>query len=183
MAAAAAPACVPGTLASYIALGSGGCSIQSVTFATFAYVAKSSGGAPQITPDQIQVNPTFAVPATSGFSFSAKWGVAAGQAQDSIIRYTITGPPTSTGSLQLQLGPFQVGSAGAVAVRESTTVGNLQVFAECAGMCRSKTMDTLQFSPATAGLQVVDHVKLSATNGDTSLASFSAAFDYCPLCV
>src|SRR5690242_2850835 len=80
--------CVSGTLSSYIALGAGGCTVGPVIFANFTYAADATGGAPQISPDEIKVTPSFTIPATGGFIFSSDWGVAAGQTQDSIIKYT-----------------------------------------------------------------------------------------------
>lgn len=180
---AAAPPCVPGTLATYIALGSEGCSIGPVTVGDFAYSAKASGGAQQIPPDHVQVSPSIAIPAAASLSFSANWQVTSGQTQDSFIKYTVVGAATASGELTLQLGTYQVGFGTAV-VRENTDVGNLRVFATCGEVaCNSKRTDTLQFSPAAVGLQVVDHVKLSAILGPTSLSGFSAKFDFCPACV
>ncbi len=176
---AAAPACAPGTLASYIALGSGGCTAGQVTFANFAYTAKSSGGAPQISAEQIQVTPMIQIPATGGFTFSAKWSVTSGETQESIIKYTVTGPPTSSGSLMLQLGTAHIG-VGSAAVYESTSSGNLQVYDSCHTTCRSLPMAQLPFTPSSPVLSVTDHVKLSGT---ASLSSYTALFDYCPLCV
>lgn len=183
LATAAAPPCVPGTLATYIAQGSEGCSIGPLTVADFAYSTKASGGAQQIPPDHVQVSPSFAVPAAASLSFSANWQVTSGQTQDSFIKYTVVGAATASGELTLQLGAYQVGFGTAV-LNENTNIGNLRVFATCGEVaCNSKTTDTLQFSPAAVGLQVVDHVKLSAILGPTSLSGFSAKFDFCPACV
>jgi hypothetical protein len=151
--------------------------------ANFAYSAKTGGGAQQIPPDQIKVAPSIGIPAAASLSFSANWQVTSGQTQDSFIKYTVVGAVTNSGELTLQLGTYQVGF-GTAAVRENTNVGNLRVFATCGEVaCSSKKADKLQFSPAAVGLQVVDHVRLSAILGPTSLSGFSATFDFCPLCV
>jgi len=183
--ATAAPSCVAGTLADYIALGSGGCSVGSINFANFAYTAKASGGAPQIPPDKIQVSPGFVVPDAGALAFSAAWQVGPGQTQDSLIKYTVVpSSTTSTGSLTSQMGAAHPGKVGAIRISEMTNVGNLQVYSACSEVgCRSRTIDTLQFSPSAVGLQVVDHVKLTSTNGTTSLKEFTATFNYCPPCV
>ena len=183
---AATQPCLPGTLASYIALGSSGCSIGTFTVVNFTYMAKASGGAAKIPPDKIQVNPIFTVPATVTLGFSAAWQVSSGQSQDSIVRYTMV-PSSTTGSanLVLQLGQAKAASFGDVEIGEMTTAGNLRVFTKCGEVaCQTKNQDQLTFSPVTAGLQVVDHVKLTAlTTGSASLSGFIGTFDYCPPCL
>lgn len=179
---AAAPPCVPGTLASYIALGSGGCSIGMATFAEFGYAAKASGGARPIPPDQIKVNPTF-VPFSAELSFSASWKAANGQTQDSFIKYTVVlvTENGSFGTLTLQLGTSQVGTFGTAAVRETTDVGDVGVLTECVEVCTSQKTESLQFWPL-ATLQVLDRVSLLSRSGGAVLSSFKATFDLCPLC-
>src|SRR5581483_4090693 len=76
--------CVQGTLATYIALGHIGCSLDGVTFANFAYVATTAG----ISPNQIIVNPVPAGPVIDpplyrGLNFTAPWRVAAGASEQS----------------------------------------------------------------------------------------------------
>ncbi len=182
---AAPQGCLPGTLASYIALGSGGCSIGTIVVANFAYTPGATGGAQLIPPDQIQVSPIFSIPATAMLTFSAKWQAGAAQTQQSLIKYTVTGTATNAGSLALQLGAFQSGAfMSNIAVNEHTNAGNLKVFANCGEVaCQTKTTDMLQFSPASIGLQVSDRVKLSSALGTASLSSFTVKFDYCPACV
>jgi hypothetical protein len=182
MASAATPQCIPGTLASYIELGSGGCFIGQVTVANFGYVAKASSGAPRILPSQIQVSPILGVPATASLSFSAKWQASSGQTQESFITYTVTGPVTSSGELTLQLGTYQPGF-GDLSVNEHTPAGNLRVYAQCGEVaCSSRTTDTLQYTPPAVVLAVTDQVKLSAILGNTSLTGFTAQFNLCPAC-
>jgi hypothetical protein len=183
--AGAAPPCASGTLASYIALGSSGCSIGSVTFVHFSYSARETGGAVKITPSQIKVTPSFAIPATAALTFSAPWRVTSSQAQDSIIKYLVISSVSSKSDmLMLQLGSDQVGSFSSVQVREKTTAGNLVVFRMCSEVaCQTKNPTTLTFTPAATGLQLSDHVHLSANaTGDASLSGYTATFDYCPPC-
>ena len=177
----AAPACGPGSLAKYIALGAGGCTVGPITFANFAYSAKSSGGAPQIQASQIQVTPSFQVPATGGFVFSAKWSVVNNQAQESIIKYTVSGKLAGAGNLMLQLGKYQINLFGDISVQETTSGGNLQVYVDCGETCKVQTSAQAPFIPPATVLQVTDDVKLSS--GIASLSSFTAEFDYCPACV
>lgn len=180
---AAPPACVSGTLASYIALGTGGCTAGTVTLADFAYAAKAGGGAPKIPASQIQVTPVFAIPSTGGLTFSAKWGVSPGQTQESIIKYTAVGHATSSGILMLQLGTHQAGTGGSVAVNETTTAGRLQVYETCLKTCKSVDSATLPFTPSTVPLLVTDDVKLTAGTVAETLASFTATINFCAPCV
>jgi hypothetical protein len=176
--------CVPGTLASYIALGVSGCAVGKIEFVNFACAAKAGGGAPEIPPDLIQINPVMVVPDAASLAFSAPWQAAAGQSQESLIRYTVveTAPHTS-GSLTLTLGLSQAGQPGVVVVSENTSVGDTQVYLACGQNCRSKTTDTLDFTPVPGGIRVVNQVRLSSTNGSSSLAGFTALVNLCPKCV
>jgi hypothetical protein len=180
----AAPQCISGPLASYIALGSDGCSIGEATFANFAYGAKASGNAPQIPPDQVKVTPLNVI-FSPQLSFSAKWAATSGQTQDSFIKYTAQVPDSgtsNTGVLRLQLGTSQVGTIGTVSVQERTDIGELQVLSECTEVCSSNKIDTLELWPLET-LQVIDHVSVVSRNGTASLSSFTATFNLCPLCV
>ena len=53
----AASPCVPATAAAYVALGTTGCTIGSLTFYNFIYTSVASGGAPLITATQAQLVP------------------------------------------------------------------------------------------------------------------------------
>ena len=175
--------CVPGTLASYIALGVSGCAVGNIEFVNFRYNAKAGGGAPEISADLININPTIVVPQAAALAFSAKWQAAAGQSQESLISYTvIVTEPHASASLTLQLGATQTGQPGLVVVSENTSVGDIQVFSHCAQSCRSKTTDTLDFTPVPARFRVADHVKLISTTGDSSLAGFTTIVNLCPPC-
>jgi hypothetical protein len=182
----AAPApCVSGTLDTYIALGTTGCTVGSILFSGFHYGNKASGGAPLITANEIQVTPTFQVPEAGILNFSAKWQVSSGQSQDSYIRYSVssTSVTSSSASLTLQLGTAQVGLIGEARVDEKTSVGDLSVYDQCIEVCRSQAADTLTFTPATAVLPVLNHLRVVSTTGTTSLSGFSAAVNLCPPCV
>jgi hypothetical protein len=176
--------CIPGTLASYIALGVSGCAVGNIEFVNFGYATKAGGGAPEIAPDLIQVNPVMVIPEAASLTFSAKWQAAGGQSQESLIRYTvIVQSPHSSGSLTLTLGVSQAGQPGVVVVREDTSVGDVQVYLACGQNCRSKTTDTLDFTPVPGGIRVVNQVRLNSTNGNSSLAGFTALVNLCPPCV
>src|SRR5947207_2591253 len=179
------PACVSGTLANYMALGAGGCTLAGVTFANFAYSAKSNGGAPVITADQITVTPVLVIPETGQFTFSAPWSVANAQSQVSVIRYTAVLPcgDTAPAELDLTLGAAHIGGiAGSVSVQEITNVGKLSVFETCAEVCQTKNSDRIQFKPVSVVL-ITEQVILSGASGGASLNGFTAALNRCIPCV
>jgi len=91
--------------------------------------------------------------------------------------------PHTSGSLTLTLGVSQAGQPGVVVVRENTSVGDTQVYLACGQNCRSKTTDTLDFTPVPGEIRVVNQVKLSSTHGNSSLSGFTALVDLCPRCV
>src|SRR5271170_1216319 len=100
-----AAACVTGTLADYIALQAGGCTIGDKTFYDFGYTASASQGALGALPipaGGITVDPV--PPATGpageiGLDFVAAWVVGAGGTLDSNIRFNVA--VTGGGPLQI----------------------------------------------------------------------------------
>lgn len=91
----AAPLCLPGTLADYIGLGAGGCSVGSATF--FDFSAGAVFGSPVAATD-IAVSPSGSgVQLNFGFNVSA----AAGELFDALIGYTVTGAAFNTNTLSM----------------------------------------------------------------------------------
>jgi len=142
-----APPCVTGTLASYIALGSGGCMFNSALYRNFTYSVATTN---TITPAQIIVTPV-AIPISTapflGLNFSASWQATAGQTQVSSIGYNVVPfPPVAepapvAADLTLDLGGATVlGTIGGVTVKQTstssssvspTTSATLEVFYTC----------------------------------------------------
>ena len=89
--ASATPLCVTGTLASYIALGSGGCTIGSDTLASFTALTVSFG-ATAINASSVTITP-------SGGSFNPELmftlsqTASTNQTYESFFTYDISGPP------------------------------------------------------------------------------------------
>src|SRR5215472_12344339 len=98
---AAPKPCVNASLADYIALGAQGCTLNGDVFANFSYFGTGSDGGARISADQILVTPLVVVPAAAALNFSAPWSVDQHQTQESVIRYTIVPPPSSTVPFQL----------------------------------------------------------------------------------
>jgi hypothetical protein len=181
---AAPPACITGTLASYIVLGAEGCTFYGNVFANFTYSSSASGGAATIKADQIIVSPSFLAPETTRFSFSAPWSPSARQSQDSVISYTAVLPcgDTRTAQLDLTLGTTQIkGIFGSVTVDESTNVGRLSVFTRCTEVCEEQANESLTFNPVSV-LLVSNHVSLTGGNSGASLKEFAGLLNLCYPC-
>ncbi|MGD0801724.1 MAG: hypothetical protein ABR906_10440 [Terracidiphilus sp.] len=181
----ATPACVRGTLASYIALGAGGCIFDNALYNNFTYGPTSTVG---VSPADIIVTPILLPTATlfPGLNFTAPWKVAAGQSEQSVIGYKATpyypgaSPVPDSGVLTLDLGQSQVsGIIGSVTVQETTTMtsttGTLEVYEICADACTIKQRDSVTITPAQT-LQTTITVSLSGGNGGASLSSFASDY-------
>jgi len=175
--------CVTDTLTKYINLGAQGCSIGNTVYANFSYstpISTTTG----VTPDQIKVTPVLQVPLTSGFTFSARWHAAGGQSQQSTINYTAVAPTNTPQQwlLTLDLGQAQVlGIIGSARVDQTTNVGNLSVFLQCADVCRIQNHDQVQFDSVSVIL-VSNHVTITGGNQGASLSGFTALLNLCPPC-
>jgi|HubBroStandDraft_1064217.scaffolds.fasta_scaffold00297_17 hypothetical protein len=184
----AAP-CAPGTLASYIAMGSAGCVLGNLTVSGFAYQAKASGGAAEITADQIAVTPLLPPTGTFGLQFAAPWSVESGQSQGSNITYRVLSPGGTAVQVQqarLDGAGFQAGMFGSVVVNEAlatpATVLDLQVYLKCTEVCHSQTSDEVAFAAPAGTLIVADQVTLQSKLGAASMANFADWFVDCPAC-
>lgn len=187
--ATAAPNCVQGTLASYIALGAGGCIFDSALYNNFTYSPTSTTG---ISPANIIVTPILLPTPTlfPGLNFTAPWKVAAGQSEQSVIGYKVVpfppgaSPLPTVGVLTLDLGKSQVlGIIGSVTVQERTTMtsttGTLEVYDTCEEVCRIKLSDSVTIAPVQT-LQTTITVSLSGGNGGASLSSFASSYAFGP---
>jgi hypothetical protein len=178
------PACVTGSLASYIRLGAEGCTVDGITFANFSYSVEASAGARTITAEEITVTPLPIIPGESKFGFSANWEVGKGQSLDSTIRYTAVPPcgDTAPARLEMALDHSAIGGiTGNVTVDESTNVGKLSVFDRCADVCQTKPTDSFQFNPVSVVL-ITDQLKLNGGVRGASTAGFAAGMNICLPC-
>lgn len=184
----AAP-CAPGTLAAYIALGPAGCVLGNLHVSGFAYQADSSGGAAQITADQISVTPLLAPGGNFALQFDAPWKVQTAQSQFSGIRYRVVSPTASIQVQQVRLdgNGFTGGMFGSIVIDETlasaATASDLQVFIKCAEVCKSQTSATLNISPAVTALIVGDRVNLKSKLGSFSFTGFVDWLVVCAACV
>ena len=184
----AAP-CMTGTLASYIAMASVGCTLGNLTMSDFAYKASADGGAGEITADQITVTPLLVPTGTFGLQFAAAWSVQSAQSQGSNITYHVM---SSAGTLQVEQvrldgDGFQAGLFGSVVVDEvlgtTTTARSLEVYLKCTEVCRSKTSAELNLTPAAGALAVADRATLQSKQGAVAMTGFTDWFIVCIPCV
>jgi hypothetical protein len=174
--------CAPGTLASYIALGSAGCVLGDLTVTGFSYQAKASGGAAKITADQIDVTPLLAPTSTVGLQFAAPWDVQMGQAQQSGISYKVLSAGTTVQIQQARLdgSGFKAGALGSVTVIEAlatlATTSSLDIYLKCTDTCSSQTSELLTFTPPAVMLFISDQVQLQSKQGSASMANFADWF-------
>jgi hypothetical protein len=182
--AAPPPSCQKESLADYILLGSTGCVYDNVLYTNFDYAPPGLTG---LTAAQITVTPVplpIAVGvAISELTFSAKWVVAASQAEQSSIGYnvapyiSVVSPVSAT--LTLELGPSQVlGIIGSVTVNEQVTTPTtatgttIEVYDICADACEIKQTDSVTIT-SISSLQTLITVALSGGTDGASLSSFS----------
>jgi hypothetical protein len=182
----AAP-CMDGSLASYMALGSTGCILGSLTVANFAYQANSSNGAPKITSDDIAVTPLLAPTGAVALQFAASWGVLTGQSQISKITYHVLAPGLGGQIQQVRLdgngfvgGMFSSATVNQ-AVSSQVVTYDQQIFLDCVEVCRSQT-SALRNIAGSGLVAVSDNVTLQSKLGSTALSSFADWFVVCTPC-
>ena len=184
-----AATCAPGSLASYIELGSAGCTLGNLQVADFTYHAKASGGAAEITAKEIRVKPLLVPVGSFALQFSAPWDVQSGQDQFSNITYHVVAASTAMPVQEVRLdgNGFKVGLYGSVVVNEAlgatAATRDLEVYEKCEEVCRSQTSATLDLTPAASTLVVADRVALESRLGSASLTSFVDWFVVCIPCV
>ena len=178
--AVAAP-CITDTLASYIALGAGGCQISGITFNNFVYAAGGSG----VAADFITVEPT-AVPIT--LLFSSAWSVAGGTISPEIGYQVASGGTITGNSLSLAL-VSGTGESPSFSISELKCLDDL--FPACAGGVLvgnfvflnsggSSTFD-ISFFPAPGSIDVLNLMTVTAGGGDLAvLEAFSNRFESIP---
>jgi PEP-CTERM motif-containing protein len=110
--------CVPGSLASYIALGGGGCNIGDEQFFNFVDLPLQ-GGAFAIPDSNVLVNPVTA--GNPGFRFNVNSQAQAGDILERVIGFSLSGLGF-IGS-QLTLTGSNVATDGAITVLENECLG------------------------------------------------------------
>ena len=166
--------CVPETLASYLDLGSVGCTINGTLFFNFAYEARPLGAA-EIAATDITVTPGDS-PFNQALNFAADWRVQPEQSQESLIRYNMMSLRRArlrVSGLSLQSETREAGLFGTIYVDEFTSAGDLSINVRCTEVCRVQRSDSLEFTPVQS-LRIVHDVKLRSVYGTFALSNFSA---------
>ncbi len=176
--AAAAPL-LPGTLADYMALGSGGGTIDDKLFFDFGYLPNAAGGAIAIPASEISVTP-ISTPLNPGLRFSAAWTVGPGQALDSFITFQVSvlpgGAPIT--DISARMDDFGISGDGFLGVSEVTTSGELFLFDSALGI---KAFDDRTFAPTTGPISVTKDVfLLGGRGGSAGVSSVTNQFSELP---
>jgi hypothetical protein len=185
----AAPVCMPGTLANYVAL-TNGCTIgppPTFTFSNFSFSLVSSSGSPTIlTANDIDVTPMNSVPSELTLQFSSSgFNVGNGQTVEYVISYLVDPPPPEIIHFRSSLNidpPPPIGLAlvstelcdnaefvGTVC--PSGLTDTLTVFQSGA---TSVLSDTADFSGVVAELGVINTITLNGGGAPSDPAGFSS---------
>ncbi|HLK19220.1 MAG TPA: hypothetical protein VKT81_09695 [Bryobacteraceae bacterium] len=124
MVAQAAPCVSGGTLASYIGLGAGGCTFDSLLFNNFTYENSSSGGG--VAPDAAGVKVDTVVQGPeAGLEFVASWLSGSGQTSDGNIGFTVTCQDCKIDDLKLIMDGIGLGTglASVAEISSSPSIG------------------------------------------------------------
>ncbi len=182
-----AASCLPGSLASYIALGDTGCSVGSARFFNFTDQPVQPGATP-IADSGTLVNPVD-VAYFPGLRFDVDSDAAAGVFLQRIIGFSVTGA-SFTGN-QVALHGSAVTPDGAVTAIEEKCIG--QAFTAggfCAGTSAllvafdvgvdASLLESLAFTPATLLGVVVNIGVDGGTGGSAALGSATTQFTAVP---
>lgn len=172
-----APLCTTGTVVDYEALGATGCQIGDKLFYDFDYTGTGSGGATAIPADGVAVTP-ITTPFNPGFIFNAAWSVGPGQTLDSMINYTVLVFPGGAAikDISVTMNGYGVAPGGVVAVAETTTVGNLLLFAN-GGV---QNLDSLTFAPTMGPITVHKDISVNGNSGFATVSGVRNQFSEVP---
>src|ERR1035437_8845898 len=81
--------CTVGTVATYEALGTTGCTIGDKVFSTFSFSNSATGGAVAPTAAGVAVTPVTTAGGEIGLSFGALWTAGSGQLVDTTITFDV----------------------------------------------------------------------------------------------
>lgn len=175
-------ACVSGTLASYIALGTGGCSIGTNTLSGFQTLSGAAFATP-IDPGMITIAPLAGSP---GFTATFDATAGAGALAEALFTYRISGGPYGGSSINLT-GSFATNDGSVTDVQNFCAGGSFgpDGLSNCTGLpgtliVLSAGNDQATFPPATF-LNVTDDFTLDGgTAGSASGGSITDRFTAVP---
>jgi len=178
---AQAASCVSGaTLASYIGLGAGGCTFDSLLFNNFEYTNPASGGA--VSPDASGVVVNLVPGVEKGLQFVGDWEATSGQTSDGNISYSVKCDGCLISDLELDMTGLGILTGVASVVETATssdgTVGlgtasanGVDVFKATKDIKPTDSLDLTKDIGASGGTAGVGHVSgvfnLFSTNQTT----------------
>jgi len=166
--------CTVGTLSSYLALGTAGCTIDNKTFTHFGY---SGAGTFPIPASEITVTPcpsslcssTGVLPGEEGFVFNAAWQVGPGQTLDSLIAYTVTSG-TDIVDVFLAAAGMSAGGGGLASVAETLSNGESLTVSTLGPSSASVTF------PGVTSLTVLKDIALTGGAGAARISDVANGF-------
>jgi hypothetical protein len=180
--------CIVGSLASYVALGNGGCNIGDAQFYNFVDLPLQ-GGAFVIPDTNVLVNPVDSM--NPGFRFDVNGHAPAGDIFERVIGYSLSGPGF-LGS-QLALTGSDVSGDGAVTVLEKGCLGaafgagqfcsgiDAPLGAFDLGPFGQQLNDSTSFARTTLLGTIVDITVDGGTGGAAGLTSATTRFTAAPV--
>jgi hypothetical protein len=163
--------CVSGaTLASYIALGSGGCTFEGLLFNNFDYTNPASGGG--VSPDPTGVDVKTVSGTEAGLEFVGSWLAGDNQTSDGNIAYSVTCIGCEIDDLVLSMDGFGLGS-GVASVAETATWGSNTVgLGTASSVGFTQFTDSIDITP-TGSLNLTKDI--GASGGSDGVGHVSSA--------
>jgi len=173
--------CLTDTLAGYIALGSGGCTIASASFHDFASLDLPFG-ALAIAPETIVVTPLVADPSQPGLQFAIDVAVGPEELREVLIGYQVTAPSLQAARLSIA-GSSVTGDGAVTGVEDLCLAGSFAPGAptDCTGTPDSlivfdvgvefDLLEEIGFAPVGSLAVVKDLAVDGGLEGTASLAS------------
>lgn len=159
----ATPTCVDGgTLASYVALGAGGCQIGDKVFTDFVYAPTATGGATpvlagNVTVDTIGPNNSGTILGPDiGLQFAGAWSASSGEVNDGAIDFTVS---------VVGGGPMLIEDAGLAQTSSVVANGVASVGESGCGpaVCTPGTWNVITFNAGDGNTQQVNHTFFTPT--------------------
>jgi hypothetical protein len=166
----ATPCVQGGTLASYIALGSGGCTFDSLLFNNFGYTNPASGGG--ISPDATGIDVDLVSGTEAGLEFVGTWEASSGETSDGNIGYVVTCQNCQIDDLELIMNDGLGLGTGIASVVETAVSSNGTVGLGAASSPGfSDFSDTLDITPTGSLTMTKD---IGASGGSAGVGHVSA---------
>lgn len=164
-------ACTVGSLSSYIALGSPGCTVAGLSFMDFGFSTISSTGSPTpVTAGAITITPTI-VNQKVGLTYSSSgFDVSSGHAIQYLLAYTIDDPPIIHG-YELDMFTDPPTFPGLVQIDSRECLGSAFSGSSCSG---STALNTVSDNGMSATHQNIEFFSPVVTVGERTTITLDA---------